>query len=117
MTNLEDTLKQIRKSLEEARKARPDADPDDLLVRLDGTKVQTHEEVNQSGEPMIFLCMPCSHGKAYVPNCAVKQCGCCGQDVWMTPGTQASYNKLTNAQITCLDCQLKLLKSNEQGVN
>jgi hypothetical protein len=109
--DLKQFLDEMARRAESAIASRPDTDPEDLLYTIIGEeKVNTTQEINQDGQPMIFLCLLCKKGPAFIPGCVKKVCEGCKQEVWMSPATLLTYNKITNAYVLCVDCQMETLR-------
>ncbi len=103
-------LEEMLHKFQQAREQRPDVPPQELLINLFGeAQAQTFDETNASGQPMIFACLRCADAR---PDCIVtgstkKVCSCCKEQVWMSPATEWSMNKLTNTSILCMQCVQK----------
>lgn len=91
---------------------------DEVLFSLtsdDRPEVHTLEELNSKPQVMPFVCMPTTYEPG-IPNCHRMQADCCGIEVWMSPATKRTFDKITENKklIMCMSCLMKQLEKNDQ---
>jgi hypothetical protein len=102
-----DLFRDITRRLGRAKQARPDIPEGEMLFSILGDEhTESIAEVNASGEPMIFACL---RTEGADPGCIVRgstrrTCNRCKAEVWISPATLETHDKLANAEIVCLDC-------------
>ncbi len=95
------------------RSAETGEDPNDLMATLSDAgkpNVSSVRETNESGEVMTFVCVRTSSGPAAVPGCTTMVCDGCREEVWISPGTLQTFEKIKKHLVVCLDCMAKQLK-------
>jgi hypothetical protein len=103
----DDLFHDITRRLERAKRARPDIPEGDMLFSILGDEhVETIDEHNAAGEPTIFACLRTATAD---PGCVVRgstrvACQRCGAEVWISPATRATRDRITKAETVCLDC-------------
>jgi hypothetical protein len=102
-----DLLREIEQRLERARVARPGIPDGEMLFSIVGDEhAESIAEVNASGEPMIFACLRTATADAgcIVRGSTRRTCNRCKAEVWISPATLETHDKMANAEIVCLDC-------------
>jgi hypothetical protein len=102
-----DLLREIEQRLERAQQARPDVPVGEMLFSIVGDEhAESIAEVNASGEPMIFACLrTASANPGHVVRGSTRRtCNRCKAEVWISPTTLQTHDKMANAEIVCLDC-------------
>jgi hypothetical protein len=102
-----DLLREIEQRLERAQQARPDVPAGEMLFSILGDEhVESIAEVNASGEPMIFACMRTAtiDVEHVVRGSTRRTCNRCKAEVWISPATLETHDKMANAEIVCLEC-------------
>lgn len=110
-----DFLREMLRGLEAAKQAAAEkgVDVNDTLFTVagpDSPKVQTFDEINREGEPMVFLCCRVSEANYVLPGSTKKICDGCRQEVWMSPATEMSMDRLNKVVIVCVNCAGKMVK-------
>jgi hypothetical protein len=103
----EELFREMERRGKRAQQARPGVPPEELLFTFVGDEhVDTVAELNAAGKPTIFAC---SRTATTPPDCVVPGsarvfCGRCGAEVWLSPATRATRDRITLTEIVCLEC-------------
>jgi hypothetical protein len=111
----DDLFLEIMRRGKKARQSRPDVPFGDLLFSLFDDRVSSIAEENATGETMIFGCMrTATANPEYVVRGSTRvACNRCGAQVWISPGTRATRDRLTRTETVCIDC-LGLMAAEEE---
>jgi hypothetical protein len=105
-----DLWRALRRGAAKARaKAKATGQPlDDMLISLSASdeQVGSVQDVNAAGKVMTFVCMSVAQAKGQyvVPGSTRIACDGCATECWISPGTRATFDKITKRLVLCMDC-------------
>lgn len=69
-------------------------------------------------EPTIIACLPVNgnFGNAGIPGNTKDKCKKCGSQVWVSPATRKTHDRIDTAEFWCLTCLVKERKGEELDV-
>lgn len=114
----EDLFNEITRRSRRAHQVRPDVPAEDMLFTIAGDeRVETIPEVNASKEPLFFVCMRTATLKAadVFPGSTRVHCNRCQSEVWISPATKMTYDRIPKAEIVCADCLGLMIAAEEDA--
>jgi hypothetical protein len=82
---------------------------DDLLFTVsahgEDEQVRSIAEINSRGKVLPFVCVRTAVASA-IPGCHRMHCDGCRAEVWMSPATKTTFDRIESKVILCLECAM-----------